>query len=287
MRSRFKPLLRIFCFSMNYKNNPIGVFDSGIGGLTVANAIRKALPHETLIYFGDTAHMPYGDKSAEAIKYYSLKIAKFLQLMGCKAIVIACNTASSLAYQDVKDFLGETLPIMNVIDPVVAHIAQQGTYKNIGVIGTKATIKSAVYPKKLLPLTPNLVVKSLATPLLAPMIEEGFFENNISKTVINTYLSSSKLKNIEAIVLACTHYPLIQKEINQFYNGKIDILNTAHIVASHVKQQLLEKNLLSGTKTGKDQFFVSDKTTSFENSTRLFFGNKINLQQKNIWANNV
>lgn len=278
---------RIFCFSMYYKNNPIGVFDSGIGGLTVANAIRKALPNETLIYFGDTAHMPYGDKSAEAIKYYSLKIAKFLQLMGCKAIVIACNTASSLAYHDVKDFLGDDLPIMNVIDPVVSHIAQQGGYKSIGVIGTKATIKSGVYQSKLALALPNLTVKAMATPLLAPMVEEGFFENNISKTIINTYLSSPKLKNIEAIVLACTHYPLIQKEISQFYNGKVDILNTAHIVALNVKQQLLEKNLLSDAKTGKDQFFVSDKTTSFENSTRLFFGNKINLQQKNIWANNA
>jgi glutamate racemase len=269
---------------MSYKNNPIGIFDSGIGGLTVANAIREALPNETLIYFGDTAHMPYGDKSAEAIKYYSLKIAKFLQLMGCKAIVIACNTASSLGYQDVKEFIGNELPIMNVIDPVIAYIAQQNRYKNIGVIGTKATIKSDVYQSKLAIALPNLVVKAMATPLLAPMVEEGFFENNISKTIINTYLSSPKLKNIEAIVLACTHYPLIQKEINQFYNGKIDILNTAQIVALNVQQQLLEKNLLSGAKTAKDQFFVSDKTTSFENSTRIFFGNKINLQQQNIWT---
>ncbi|TAF46162.1 MAG: glutamate racemase [Sphingobacteriales bacterium] len=269
---------------MILKNKPIGIFDSGIGGLTVANAIREALPHETLIYFGDTAHMPYGDKSAEAIKYYSLKIAKFLQLLECKAIIIACNTASSLGYKDVKDFLGYNLPILNVIDPVVNYITQQGQYKSIGVIGTKATIKSGVYQSKLASALPHLNVKAMATPLLAPMIEEGFFENNISKTIINTYLSSPKLKNIEAIVLACTHYPLIQNEIRQFYNGKIDILNTAQIMALNVKQQLLEKNLLSDTKVAKHQFFVSDKTTSFENSTRIFFGNKINLQQKNIWS---
>jgi len=269
---------------MHNKNKPIGIFDSGIGGLTVANAISEALPNETIIYFGDTAHMPYGDKSAEAIKYYSLKIAKFLQQMGCKAIVIACNTASSLGYQDVKDFLGDDLPILNVIDPVVKYIAQKNTYKNIGVIGTKATIKSGIYQSKLALALPNLIVKAMATPLLAPMIEEGFFENNISKTVINTYLTSPKLKNIDAIVLACTHYPLIQNDINQFYNGNVDILNTAQIVALNVKQQLANKNLLSDVKTGKNKFFVSDKTTSFENSTRIFFGNKIILQQQNIWA---
>src|SRR6476646_10053534 len=200
--------------------SPIGIFDSGIGGLTVANAIRNVLPHESLVYFGDTAHMPYGDKSAEAIKYYSLKIGKFLQEQGCKAIVIACNTASSLGYQDLKDFLGNDLPILNVIDPVVEFCAQQPNYHKIGVIATKATIKSDVYARKLNEALPDVDVKSLATPLLAPMIEEGFFNNNISKTIINTYLSSPKLKKIDSLILACTHYPLIRNEINEFYNGK-------------------------------------------------------------------
>ena len=268
---------------MSLTNKPIGIFDSGIGGLTVASAIRKVLPNETLIYFGDTAHMPYGDKSAEAIKYYSLKIGKFLQQMDCKTIVIACNTASSLGYQDVKDFLGDKLPVMNVIDPVVDFISRQKKYNQIGVIGTKATIKSAIYQRKLLAAVPDLVVKSLATPLLAPMIEEGFYENKISKTIIDSYLSSPKLKNIEALILACTHYPLIQNEINQYYDSKIDIINTTEIVANDVKMQLQKKGLLNLGKKGKDQFFVSDKTSSFENSTRIFFGNKINLQQKNLW----
>jgi glutamate racemase len=269
---------------MSLNNKPIGIFDSGIGGLTVASAIRKVLPNETIIYFGDTAHMPYGDKSAEAIKYYSLKIGKFLQQMDCKTIVIACNTASSLGYQDLKDFLGDELPIMNVIDPVVDFISSQNKYKQIGVIGTKATIKSAIYQKKLAAIIPNLLVQSLATPLLAPMIEEGFFENKISKTIIDSYLSSPKLKNIEALILACTHYPLIQNEINQYYGGKIDIINTAEIVAKDLKVKLQEEGLLNSGKIDKDQFFVSDKTTSFENSTRIFFGNKINLLQKNLWS---
>nr|WP_294894082.1 glutamate racemase [uncultured Pedobacter sp.] len=264
--------------------SPIGIFDSGIGGLTVANAMRKVLPHENLIYFGDTAHMPYGDKSAEAIKYYSLKIGKFLQAQGCKAIVIACNTASSLGYADLKEFLGDTLPILNVIDPVVEFCATQKHYKKIGVIATKATIKSDIYAIKIKSAIAGIKVQSLATPLLAPMIEEGFFENNISKTVINAYLSSSKLKSIDSLILACTHYPLIRKEIEEYFHGKVEILNSAEIVADDVKKKLTELNLLNNsTEKPKYQFFVSDKTSSFETSTQLFFDDKINLVQRNIW----
>lgn len=265
-------------------HSPIGIFDSGIGGLTVANAIRKVLPHENLIYFGDTAHMPYGDKSAEAIKYYSLKIGKFLQAQGCKAIVVACNTASSLGYADLQEFLGDELPILNVIDPVVDFCKRQKHYQKIGVIATKATVKSEVYAKKLKLAIPDIQVKSLATPLLAPMIEEGFFENNISKTIINAYLSSVKLRKIDSLILACTHYPLIQKEISEYYHHKVEILNTAEIVADDVKRKLGALRLLN-TETDKPryQFFVSDKTSSFESSTQLFFEDKINLVQKNIW----
>lgn len=265
--------------------SPIGIFDSGIGGLTVANAIRKVLPHENLIYFGDTAHMPYGDKSAEAIKYYSLKIGKFLQSKGCKAIVIACNTASSLGFADLKEFLGDTLPILNVIDPVVDYCAAQHHYQRIGVIATKATIKSDIYTLKLKASIPDVKVQSLATPLLAPMIEEGFFQNNISKTIINAYLSSPKLKKIDSLILACTHYPLIRKEIEEYFDNKVEILNTAEIVADDVKRKLTALGLLNtSSEKPKYQFFVSDKTSSFESSTQLFFEDKISLVQNNIWG---
>lgn len=270
--------------SMDIRNQPIGIFDSGIGGLTVANAIRQVMPHENLIYFGDIAHMPYGDKSTEAIKYYSLKIGKFLQQQGCKAIVIACNTASSLGYRDLQDFFGDRLPILNVIDPVVNFCQSQSKYQNIGVIATKATIRSDVYAKQLKLALPTVRVQSLATPLLVPMIEEGFFEKKINKAIINAYLSSPKLKGIDSLILACTHYPLIQEEVNEYYKGKVDILNTATIVADDVKRKLDDLGLtnLSAEKP-QYQFFVSDKTAAFENSTQQFFEDKINLVQKNIW----
>ncbi len=262
---------------------PIGIFDSGIGGLTVANAIRKMLPNEQLIYFGDTAHMPYGDKSPEAIKFYSLKIAKFLLDKQCKMIVIACNTASSHAFHELVHFLGDQVPIINVIDPVVDMMVKKGLDKKIGVIGTKSTIRSDIYAKKFKSANPDIEVSSLATPLLAPMIEEGFFDNNISKTIINSYLSSAKLKKIDSLILACTHYPLIKPEISSFYKDKVNIVNTAEIVAEHVKDRLEDLGLLNNEPAKKHQFFVSDYTPSFEKSTRLFFGEKINLRLEGIW----
>ena len=263
---------------------PIGIFDSGIGGLTVANAIHKLLPNEQLVYFGDTAHLPYGDKSPEAIKYYSLKIAKFLLDKKCKIIVIACNTASSRAYNDLVDFMGDEVPIVSVIDPVIAKITTEEHYKRIGVIGTKSTIKSNLYATKIAAINPEIEVRSLATPLLAPMIEEGFFNNQISSTVIKSYLSSPRLKKIDALILACTHYPLIKADINAFYHGKVAIVNTAEIVAEHVKHRLQALNLLSDVKEPKrHQFYVSDYTSAFEKSTQVFFGQKIHLSHKPIW----
>ena len=262
---------------------PIGIFDSGIGGLTVANAIRKILPNEQIIYFGDTAHMPYGDKSPEAVKFYSLKIAKFLLDKKCKVIIIACNTASAHAFHELVHFLGDQVPIINVIDPVVDLMVQKGNAQKIGVIGTKSTIRSDIYARKFKAADHEIQVSSLATPLLAPMIEEGFFNNNISKTVINSYLSSSKLKKINSLILACTHYPLIKEEISAFYKGTVNIINTAEIVALHVKDRLSELKLLNVGPAKKHQFFVSDYTPSFEKSTRLFFGKKINLRLEGIW----
>ena len=242
------------------------------------------MPNEELIYFGDTAHLPYGDKSPEAIKYFSLKIAQFLLDKQCKMIVIACNTASSLAYHDLVEFIGDKIPVLNVIDPVVEYVAAENQLNRVGVIGTKATIKSDLYAKKLQMARPGIEVKSLATPLLAPMIEEGFFSNTISKTVINSYLSSPKLKNIDSLILACTHYPLIQAEIEEFYHEKVTIINSAAIVAQSVQKKLTELQLLNKFGAKKHQFFVSDYTSSFEKSTKLFFGEKIHLKLKNIWS---
>ncbi len=264
-------------------HQPIGVFDSGIGGLTVANAISNAMPNEQLIYFGDTAHLPYGDKSPEAIKYYSLKITRFLMDQGCKVIVIACNTASSLAYQDVLQFMGDQLPIYSVIDPVVNFVAHENRFKNIGVIATKATIESGVYTRELHKADNGLQVHAMATPLLVPMIEEGFFNNNISHTIIQSYLSAPELENIDSLILGCTHYPLIKEEITRFYRNEVAIIDNAELTASFLKAELEKKGLLNPQKNNGHRFYVSDYTRSFEESTRIFFKDKIQLERCSIW----
>ena len=162
-------------------------------------------------------------------------------------------------------------------------MGQEATLKHIGVIGTKATIRTDIYSKKIKEIKAKLSVSSLATPLLAPMIEEGFFKNKISKTIINDYLSRPKLSKIDSLILGCTHYPLIRPEIEQYYKGKVVIFDSANIVAHHVQWLLDEKNLLHQGKPKKHRFYISDYTPSFEQSTKLFFKGKITLEQKNLW----
>jgi glutamate racemase len=259
------------------------VFDSGIGGLTVADAIQKLLPGESIIYFGDTAHLPYGDKAPESIRSYGIRIADFLLESGCKMIVIACNTASSIAYESVKEHVGKKALVVDVINPVVDAVSSRKKPHRIGVIGTRATIKSDAYAKRITAKNPDLEVTSLATPLLAPMIEEGFFNNKISRTIINSYLERPKIRKIGSIILACTHYPLIKPEIEAFYKGRVEIVDSAQIVAEEVRKKLSKLKLLNASRKGKHRFFVSDYTRSFEESTKIFFAGKVKLEKKNLW----
>lgn len=259
---------------------PIGIFDSGIGGLTVANAINKRLPGQQLIYFGDTAHLPYGDKSPKAIRNYSKRITQFLVEQGCQTIVVACNTAASIARKEIAVAAGPEIPTFNVIDPVAEYVGRHFDNTAIGVIGTKGTIKTRAYPRAIRGHNHRLKVKTMATPLLVPMIEEGFFNNNISQTIIDNYLSSRFLSDISALILGCTHYPLIREQVEHYYQGKnVAVLDTASIVAESVAN-----SMKSGIDTlPEHRFFVSDFTTSFQNSTRLFFGEKIQLEVADLW----
>ena len=261
--------------------NPIGIFDSGIGGLTIAHAIKNKLPNESLIYFGDTKHLPYGEKSEQAIKDYSLKIAEFLKKNNCKAIIIACNSASSTAYYHIKKNIN-SIPIYNVIDPIVSFISKKYFNKKIGVIGTKATIQSGIYKNKLLEKNSSLSVASLETPLLAPMIEEGFFNQEISSTIIKNYLNDKKLDKIDILVLACTHYPLIQNEIISFYN-KIDVIDSSEIIADYIHEELYKSKLLNQANKPKFNFIISNFTESFSKSANIFFKENISLEENDIW----
>jgi glutamate racemase len=262
---------------------PIGIFDSGIGGLTVAQAIKQLLPKENIVYFGDTAHLPYGDKSEAAIQAYSIKIADILLKKGCKVIVIACNSASSASYELLKEYVRKDAHIINVIDPMVAYITENFSGKHIGLIGTKRTVQSGIYTQKIKEANRGIVLQSLATPLLAPMIEEGFFNNQISHEIIAQYLADETLTNIEALVLACTHYPLIKKEISEFYKNKVVILDSAQVVAQALEQYLDATGLRNVAPNHENHFFVSDYTESFEASTRLFFGEQVILEKHPLW----
>ncbi len=281
----FFVLLAVNHFTLNTSASaPIGIFDSGIGGLTVAHAIQELLPNESLVYFGDTAHLPYGDKSEAAIQAYSIKIADVLLMKGCKVIVIACNSASSAAYELLKEYV-RSVKIINVIDPMVELVLDNYAGRHVGLVGTKRTVQSGVYQRKIEEAREKITLHSLATPLLAPMIEEGFFDNKISHEIIGQYLNDPELQNIEALILACTHYPLIKKEINQFYGDKMTILDSSEVVAKALKQHLEESKLLNpGIGPVTHQFLVSDYTSSFEASTRLFFHEQVNLEKHPLWG---
>ena len=264
------------------KNSPIGIFDSGIGGLTVANAVKSVLPNENIIYFGDTEHLPYGEKSKEAIQSFSKKIISFLVEKKCKTIIIACNSASSVAEESVINIAGNT-SVFNVIDPVVIVVAKICSKNNIGVIGTKATINSGIYERKIKEMCGSTKINSLATPLLAPMIEEGFINEAISNTLIANYLSKKKLANIDHLILACTHYPLIQQEIKDYYKGSVNVIDSANIVAKYIAKQLKEDNLLNNGKLTEHRFYVSNYTQSFEKSAKLFFKENIKLEEVSLF----
>lgn len=266
------------------KSQPIGIFDSGIGGLTVAHAIKEVLPEESLVYFGDTAHLPYGDKSEAAVQAYSVKIADILLQKGCKVIVIACNSASSAAYDLLSEYTGSRAKVINVIDPMVTLVKEKYTNKKVGLIGTKRTVNSNVYGQKIEALDKGVTLNSLATPLLVPMIEEGFFNNKISYEIIEKYLSSHELQHIDALILGCTHYPLIKKQIQEFYKGQVDVLDSSLVTANHLKDYLSYANLLNDKpKNSEDHFLVSDYTESFEASARMFFTEKVRLENYPLW----
>ena len=264
---------------------PIGVFDSGIGGLTVARAVAQRLPHERLVYFGDTAHLPYGEKSTAAIQAYAVKICDVLLRQYCKLILIACNSASAAAYELVREYVGSKALVVGMIDPVVAHVGRHYAGRPVGLIGTKQTVGSNLYRKKIDQLDRGVDLHALATPLLIPMIEEGYFAGRVSAAIIHDYLAHPALQGIEALVLACTHFPLIKPEIDAYYQGRVAVLDPSDVVAATVAEALGARQLLAPPAGAPPahHFYVSDFTRSFEESTRLFFGQQVQLEHYPLW----
>ena len=262
-------------------NRPIGIFDSGVGGLTIADAIRHALPNESMIYFGDTKHLPYGDKSPEAIRTYVRDITRFLLGHHCKAIVIACNSASAAAFSDVTSIAGERhCPVLDVITPVAQAAATSGK-KDIGVIATKATINSGLYHQTIQRINPYIRVHELSTPLLAPLIEEGLANTAVSQAAITHYLTHPILGNIDSLIPGCTHYPLLGEELAAYYRGHITIFDAPTFIADALHQLLLRHELLSASEP-RHRFYVSDLTDNFHLLAKRFFGDDIVLFQQSF-----
>lgn len=259
-------------------NRPIGVFDSGVGGLTVAKEIKRLLPNENIIYYGDTKHLPYGDKSKEAIIKFTTKITRFLVKHDCKAIVIACNSATANALEEIKKEADGIL-VVDVISPVSKKVAFE-LHTKIGVIATKATVRSKAYKNSIRKFNPHLKVVEIATPLLVPIIEEGFKNTLVSKHAIESYLSHKKLENIDTLILGCTHYPLIQKEVETVFQGRVKVVDSPLIVVNELIQKLEKFNLLGYTENPEFQFFLSDYTEGFERLAKRFFGRSIIINQK-------
>jgi glutamate racemase len=213
----------------NKKMAPIGVFDSGVGGLTVAREISRQLPYENIVYFGDTARVPYGSKSQNTIIRFSEQIIRFLRTKQVKAIVIACNTASALALDAVKDEFD--LPIIGVVIPGARAAVEATTNGKVGVVGTEATVQSGMYTKVIQGMNPKIEVIEKACPLFVPLVEEGFKEHIVTKQIIEYYLESMRNTDIDAMILGCTHYPLLRSKIREYMGDRIQIVNPAYETA--------------------------------------------------------
>lgn len=225
---------------------PIGIFDSGLGGLTIFKALRKLLPSESLIYFGDSAHVPYGSKSKETVTRFSLEISRFLESKDIKLLIIACNTASALALEEV--IKNVSVPVIGVITPGARAAARATENKKIAVIGTEATVNSGAYAAALKKINKNLKVASHACPLFVPLIEENFAGEPAAKLVIEKYLAPLKKAGADTLILGCTHYPIIKKEIKKYIGGGVKLIDSADAVAREAREILRGQNLLSSRK---------------------------------------
>lgn len=259
-------------------NQAIGIFDSGIGGLTIAKEIKNIMPYESIIYFSDSQNLPYGDKSKEIVIEYAKKITTFLILKKCKVIVIGCNTISAYAVEEINKIAYNKALVFDVISPVIKQVSVKN-YSNIGVIGTKLTINSHIYKTSIQKINADIKIFELATPLLAPIIEKGFYNRLIYNNIIlENYLSHFMFSKIELLILGCTHYSIILDEISRCLNNLnkiIEIISSEKIVADSLFFHLKNNNLLYKQVYPKYNFYLSDQNKYFEEIAKIIFGNEI------------
>ncbi len=247
------------------KDAPIGVFDSGVGGLTVVREIMRQIPNEKIIYFGDTARVPYGSKSKDTVTRFSGQIVRFLRTFQVKTIVVACNTASAYALDELEE--DADIPVMGVLKPGAKAAVEATRNGRVGVIGTEATIGSGMYSKYIKELSKNVTIYGKACPLFVPLIEEGLWEDPVTDEIAGRYLAELIDIDIDTLILGCTHYPLIRSTLGRLVGGRVSLVNPAYETARELKDMLLEMDMLNDEEpklgSNRYQFYVSDKAEKF------------------------
>ncbi len=248
----------------------IGIFDSGFGGLTVMNAVKKLMPYENIIYFGDTANLPYGNKSAEAISGYCVKNTEFLLSLGIKLLIVACHTACASSYETIEKI--SSIPVVGVMQPSLDLVKRHTKTGKIALLGTRRTIQSCVYQNLITSSIPGAVITSIACPLFVPIVEEGYADHPIAELAVKEYLKPLQKDPVEALLLGCTHYPLLHKFISRELDSSTVLIDPATECAKQAEQILLEKNLLNNVEVSPEYtFYVSDDTEKFRLFGKNFF----------------
>lgn len=265
--------------------SPIGVFDSGVGGLTVAREIMHQLPNEKIVYFGDTARVPYGSKSKDTITKYSEQIIRFLKTKNVKAIVVACNTASAYALETVRENID--IPIIGVVKPGAITAVANTKNKRVGVIGTEGTIRSQIYTDFIRELDSSITAIGRACPLFVPLVEEGMLHDAVTDEMANRYLEGLKREDIDTLILGCTHYPLLKSTVGRILGDKVTLVNPAYETAHGLKALLEEANMLNPQENGNVQqmyeYYVSDSANKFRDFADSILPFEIEkIQQINI-----
>jgi len=263
-------------------SSPIGVFDSGIGGLTVAHAIIRQLPGESLVYFGDTARVPYGPKSPDTVRRYSGEITRFLLDQDVKAIVVACNTATAHALPLLRDEL--PVPVIGVVEPG-ARAAVRASRGHIGVVGTAGTVRSGAYERAITALAPDVHVSARACPLLVPLVEEGWVDHPVTELVAREYVAPLVDDGIDTLVLGCTHYPLLKRLFCRLFGASVGIIDSASETAAEIGRELAARRLEAPPhSTPAHRFVASDDPLQFLQLGQRFFGDAIERVEVHTFA---
>jgi glutamate racemase len=253
------------------RGNSIGVFDSGVGGLTVVRALMEGMPFEDIIYFGDTARVPYGVKSDETIRRYATQITEFLLHQEVKALIVACNTMSAVAYGVIEDL--SPVPLLGVVDAGARGAVAVTKNKRVGIIGTPATINSNTYVKAIRKYDPEIEIFSQACPLFVPLAEEGWLDHAVTRLTAREYLNPVVAHNIDTLVLGCTHYPLLKPVIQEVLGGNIQLVDSAQAIREQAHKLLGEHNLLNQhPRSPEYRFYVTDVPLRFKEIGERFLG---------------